>query len=190
MSGFTASSPPQQTFNSPGCWGWASSGVWGAPLCCTAQTPPCGSRFLSAPREAAPGPAAQYWEEGEKVQIVRKAVKRNKRDETREKREVPKEWKQGDWNEKHVITAENERRRENKTLKDGSSRGDEGNLLPKKKEKRKREMERSVLGFGWRWFKSCPTHSRRMLFMSRVKNFFLPSWSNCREACGRKVESA
>lgn len=50
----------------------------------------------------------------------------------------------------------------------------------------KRAEEESELGCGWRWFKSCPTHSRRMLFMSRVKNFFLPSWSNCREACGRK----
>lgn len=29
-------------------------------------------------------------------------------------------------------------------------------------------------------------HSRRMLFMSNVKNFFLPSSSNRRDACAKR----
>lgn len=70
---------PQSSFCSPGCWGWASSGAWGAPLCCTAQTPPCANRCLSESQEAAPGPAAQYWQ---KVTVVRKRTKTKKqRDE-------------------------------------------------------------------------------------------------------------
>lgn len=36
------------------------------------------------------------------------------------------------------------RRTENKTLKDGSSRGDEGNLLPKKKKKKEKGKWRRV----------------------------------------------
>lgn len=33
------------------------------------------------------------------------------------------------------------------------------------------------------------THSNRMLFMSNVKNFFLPSSSNRRDACDQKQTS-
>lgn len=67
------------------------------------------------------------------------------------------------------------RSRSLKTTKDGektkhlkdSRRGGEENLLKMKKRLKGR---RNALGFKCR-----PTHSRRMLFMSKVKNFFLPS---------------
>lgn len=47
----------------PEYWGWASSCVWGELLCYTAQMLPCANKCLSAPQEAAPGPAVQCWED-------------------------------------------------------------------------------------------------------------------------------